>query len=135
MCRPRDDRRRGERTEPGHDSNPNGKSEEVISIHLAETKAKEENRSKLERTAECGTANLEKSDVQPTTPSRGLRSAQEVKEALAKNIWYRLGKGEGGGLMGNSQGRDNVKKRAARRKKTERLAAAKKETAKKAAKK
>ncbi|HMJ07061.1 MAG TPA: hypothetical protein VK474_12445 [Chthoniobacterales bacterium] len=27
--------------------------------------------------------------------------------------------------MGNSQGRDNVKKRAARRKKTERLAAAK----------
>jgi len=33
--------------------------------------------------------------------------------------------------MGNSQGRDNVRKRAARRKKTERLAAAKKETAKK----
>ena len=35
----------------------------------------------------------------------------------------------GGGvlsLMGNSQGRDNVKKRAARRKKTERLALAKK---------
>jgi hypothetical protein len=29
-------------------------------------------------------------------------------------------------LMGNSQGRDNVKKRAARRKKTERLARAKK---------
>ncbi len=29
-------------------------------------------------------------------------------------------------LMGNSQGRDNVKKRAARRKKTERLASAKK---------
>jgi hypothetical protein len=28
--------------------------------------------------------------------------------------------------MGNSQGRDNVRKRAARRKKTERLAAAKK---------
>ena len=38
-------------------------------------------------------------------------------------------------LMGNSQGRDNVKKRAARRKKTERLAAAKKEAGKKAAKK
>ena len=30
------------------------------------------------------------------------------------------------GTMGNSQGRDNVRKRAARRKKTERLAAAKK---------
>jgi len=29
------------------------------------------------------------------------------------------------GLMGNSQGRDNAKKRAARRKKTERLALAK----------
>jgi hypothetical protein len=37
--------------------------------------------------------------------------------------------------MGNSQGRDNVRKRASRRKKTERLAAAKKETAKKGTKK
>jgi hypothetical protein len=36
--------------------------------------------------------------------------------------------------MGNSQGRDNVKKRAARRKKTERLALAKKEATKKAKK-
>jgi hypothetical protein len=45
--------------------------------------------------------------------------------------WYRLGKKEVGGLMGSSQGRDNVRKRAARRKKTERLAAAKKENAKK----
>jgi hypothetical protein len=36
--------------------------------------------------------------------------------------------------MGNSQGRDNVKKRASRRKKTERLAAAKKEAGKKAKK-
>ncbi len=35
--------------------------------------------------------------------------------------------------MGNSQGRDNVKKRAARRKKTERLAAAKAQAAKKTA--
>jgi hypothetical protein len=34
--------------------------------------------------------------------------------------------------MGNSKGRDNVKKRAARRKKTERLALAKKSTGKKA---
>jgi hypothetical protein len=34
-------------------------------------------------------------------------------------------------LMGNSQGRDNVKKRASRRKKTERLAAAKKSEKKK----
>ncbi len=33
--------------------------------------------------------------------------------------------------MGNSQGRDNVKKRAARRRKTERLAAAKKSGSKK----
>ena len=33
--------------------------------------------------------------------------------------------------MGNSQGRDNVRKRAARRKKTERLKAAKTEAAKK----
>ena len=36
--------------------------------------------------------------------------------------------------MGNSKGRDNVKKRAARRKKTERLALAKKSTSKKAKK-
>jgi hypothetical protein len=36
--------------------------------------------------------------------------------------------------MGNSQGRDNVRKRAARRRKTERLALAKKETTKKAKK-
>jgi hypothetical protein len=40
----------------------------------------------------------------------------------------------GWGLMGNSQGRDNVKKRAARRKKTERLALAKTGTKKKAKK-
>jgi hypothetical protein len=53
----------------------------------------------------------------------------------AEITWNPTGKGEGGGLMGNSQGRDNVKKRASRRKKTERLAAAKKETAKKATKK
>jgi hypothetical protein len=36
--------------------------------------------------------------------------------------------------MGNSQGRDNVKKRASRRKKTERLAAEAKASKKKAAK-
>jgi hypothetical protein len=36
--------------------------------------------------------------------------------------------------MGNSQGRDNVKKRAAPRKKTERLALAKASTSKKAKK-
>jgi hypothetical protein len=36
--------------------------------------------------------------------------------------------------MGNSQGRDNVRKRASRRKKTERLAAAKASTSKKAKK-
>jgi hypothetical protein len=34
--------------------------------------------------------------------------------------------------MGNSQGRDNVRKRAARRKKTERLAAAKKTSSREA---
>jgi hypothetical protein len=43
-------------------------------------------------------------------------------------------KGEGRGLLGNSQGRDNVRKRAARRKKTERLALAKSEAKKKAKK-
>jgi hypothetical protein len=37
--------------------------------------------------------------------------------------------------MGNSQGRDNVRKRASRRKKTERLAAAKTAATKKAGKK
>jgi len=37
--------------------------------------------------------------------------------------------------MGNSQGRDNVRKRAARRKKTERLALAKKAAAQPKAKK
>jgi hypothetical protein len=36
--------------------------------------------------------------------------------------------------MGNSQGRDNVRKRASRRKKTERLAAAKAGTKKKSGK-
>ena len=53
---------------------------------------------------------------------------------LAKSLGYRPRKGEGETLMGNSQGRDNVKKRAARRKKTERLALAKKSTSKKAKK-
>jgi hypothetical protein len=53
---------------------------------------------------------------------------------MSEIAWYRLGKGEGEGLMGNSQGRDNVRKRASRRKKTERLAAAKKETKKKSGK-
>ena len=48
--------------------------------------------------------------------------------------WHFSDTDEGGGLMGNSQGRDNVKKRASRRKKTERLANAKKETVKKAKK-
>jgi hypothetical protein len=48
--------------------------------------------------------------------------------------WNGRGKGEGESLMGNSQGRDNVRKRAARRKKTERLALAKKEATKKAKK-
>jgi hypothetical protein len=54
--------------------------------------------------------------------------------SMSEIAWYRLGKGEGEGLMGNSQGRDNVRKRASRRKKTERLAAAKKETKKKSGK-
>jgi len=53
---------------------------------------------------------------------------------LSERTWHRWDRGEGGDLMGNSQGRDNAKKRASRRKKTERLAAAKKETAKKAKK-
>jgi hypothetical protein len=42
-----------------------------------------------------------------------------------ETAWNWLRTGECWGVMGNSQGRDNVKKRAARRKKTERLAAAK----------
>ncbi len=42
-----------------------------------------------------------------------------------ETAWNLLKTGEGWGVMGNSQGRDNVRKRAARRKKTERLAAAK----------
>lgn len=42
--------------------------------------------------------------------------------------------GQGEALMGNSQGRDNVRKRAARRKKTERLALEKAGTAPKAKK-
>jgi hypothetical protein len=54
---------------------------------------------------------------------------------LSEITWNRPGKGEGEGLMGNSQGRDNVRKRASRRKKTERLALAKAATAKKAKKK
>ena len=58
----------------------------------------------------------------------------ERRKGFSEFTWYRPRKGEGGGLMGNSQGRDNVRKRASRRKKTERLAAAKKETAKKAKK-
>jgi hypothetical protein len=51
-----------------------------------------------------------------------------------RNRWNRPRKGESRSLMGNSKGRDNVKKRAARRKKTERLALAKKSTSKKAKK-
>jgi hypothetical protein len=53
---------------------------------------------------------------------------------LAIITWNRLGRSEGESLMGNSQGRDNVRKRASRRKKTERLAAAKAGRAKKAKK-
>ncbi len=59
-------------------------------------------------------------------------------ELAAKGVRLRVATArqvsEDEGLMGNSQGRDNVKKRAARRKKTERLALAKKKTPKKAAK-
>lgn len=43
-----------------------------------------------------------------------------------ETAWNWLGTGERKNVMGNSRGRDNVKKRAARRKKTERLALAKK---------
>jgi hypothetical protein len=53
---------------------------------------------------------------------------------VAEITWYRPGKGECEGVMGNSQGRDNVRKRASRRKKTERLALAKKSSPKKASK-
>lgn len=44
---------------------------------------------------------------------------------VCETAWNWLRTGECWRVMGNSQGRDNVKKRAARRKKTERLAAAK----------
>lgn len=50
---------------------------------------------------------------------------------LSEITWNRPRKSEGVALMGNSQGRDNVKKRASRRKKTERLALAKTSTSKK----
>jgi hypothetical protein len=53
------------------------------------------------------------------------RKSVRLRIATARQV------SEGGVLMGNSQGRDNVRKRAARRKKTERLALAKKKTAKK----
>ena len=43
----------------------------------------------------------------------------------AERAWKRARTGDCYRLMGNSQGRDNVKKRARRRKKTERLALAK----------
>jgi hypothetical protein len=61
---------------------------------------------------------------------------EKTIEAVPRNeiTWNRPRKGESEGLMGNSQGRDNVKKRAARRKKTERLALAKTKTTKKAKK-
>jgi hypothetical protein len=62
-----------------------------------------------------------------------LRCKRLVSESW-EITWNRPQKGEGEGLMGNSQGRDNVKKRAARRKKTERLALAKTKTTKKAKK-
>jgi hypothetical protein len=59
---------------------------------------------------------------------------QAIAQDRSEITWNRPGKGEGDGVMGNSQGRDNVRKRAARRKKTERLALAKKEATKKAKK-
>ncbi|MDQ3118524.1 MAG: hypothetical protein M3Q89_02985 [Verrucomicrobiota bacterium] len=43
---------------------------------------------------------------------------------FSETAWNRPRTHDCGGLMGNSQGRDNVKKRARRRKKTERLALA-----------
>jgi hypothetical protein len=58
----------------------------------------------------------------------------ESSSLIGDIAWNRLGTSEGESLMGNSQGRDNVRKRASRRKKTERLAAAKAATAKKAKK-
>jgi hypothetical protein len=75
----------------------------------------------------------------PIGPSKASLVSEQHRAfrayAGAEITWNRAGKGEGEDVMGNSQGRDNVRKRASRRKKTERLAAAKKETAKKAAKK
>lgn len=62
------------------------------------------------------------------------RAAEDFFSCFTEITWNRPRKGEGEGLMGNSQGRDNVRKRAARRKKTERLALAKSATKKKAKK-
>ena len=55
-------------------------------------------------------------------------------QVMNEIAWNQPGNGDDDGLMGHSQGRDNVKKRAARRKKTERLALTKKSAAKKTGK-
>ena len=64
----------------------------------------------------------------PRSPVEADLSLPDVTKQLGTD----RGAGEYWSVMGNSQGRDNVKKRASRRKKTERLAAAKarKKTAK-----
>jgi len=54
--------------------------------------------------------------------SHPVRSTRRA--AGRETAWNRPRKEQCEGIMGNSQGRDNVKKRAARRKKAERLALA-----------
>jgi hypothetical protein len=65
---------------------------------------------------------------------KSQRAAEASFSGVSEITWNWPRKGEGEGLMGNSQGRDNVRKRAARRKKTERLALAKTNASKKAKK-
>ena len=55
-----------------------------------------------------------------------IRKPGGKRRGATKQLGAGFGTSEYCGTMGNSQGRDNVRKRAARRKKTERLAAAKK---------
>ncbi len=55
-----------------------------------------------------------------------IRKPEGKRRGVTKQLGAGFEPSECCGIMGNSQGRDNVRKRAARRKKTERLAAEKK---------
>ncbi|MEO8044311.1 MAG: hypothetical protein ABI674_05345 [Spartobacteria bacterium] len=70
----------------------------------------------------------------PQNALKNGAAATEIQNFSLKSFWHQPTPRETSRLMGNSQGRDNVKKRAARRKKTERLAAAAKAVKKKSSK-